>query len=155
MLDYVLKKVLGTKNERELKKIRPLVGRVNELEPEYQALSDAEIRERIDAVRADIHEAAEPEEPSDDELHHPELERRRELLKERRKRENARIQAALDDALPEVFAAGREAMQRTLGMRHYDVQLMGGIVLHQGRIAEMKTGEGKTFVPTPPESAAP
>jgi preprotein translocase subunit SecA len=135
-------------NDREVIRIQPLVDATNELEPEYQALTDAEIRARIDAVRADIHEAAEPEEPSDDELHHPELERRRELLRERRKRENARIQAALDDALPEVFAAGREAMQRTLSMRHYDVQLMGGIVLHQGKIAEMKTGEGKTFVPT-------
>ncbi len=70
------------------------------------------------------------------------------MQKERRRKENERLQAALDDALPEVFACAREAMKRTLGMRHFDVQLMGGVVLHQGKIAEMKTGEGKTFVPT-------
>ena len=87
-----------------------------------------------------------PDEPSEDELHHEDLERRRELRKERRKRENERLQKALDDVLPEVFAMAREAMKRTLGMRHFDVQLIGGAVLHQGRIAEMRTGEGKTLV---------
>ncbi len=135
-------------NDRELARIQPLIDRINELEPEYQALSDAEIRERIDLIRADIREAAEPEEPSEDELHHHDLERRNDLAKARHKRLNERLQAALDDVLTEVFAASREAMQRTLSMRHFDVQLMGGIVLHQGRIAEMRTGEGKTFVPT-------
>ncbi|TMC63613.1 MAG: preprotein translocase subunit SecA [Chloroflexi bacterium] len=132
-------------NDRELRRIQPLVDEANALEPELQALSDEEIRARFDALRADVLEAAEPDEPSDDELHHPELERRRELKKARRKREQERIQAALDDILPEVFAMTREAMQRTLGMRHFDVQLVGGVVLHQGRIAEMKTGEGKTL----------
>ena len=135
-------------NERELKRIQPLVDEANALEPEIQSLSDAEIRQRIDAIRAEILEVAVPDEPSDDELHHPDLERRRELTKARPKEENARIQAALDESLPEVFAMGREAMQRTLGMRQFDVQLVGGAVLHQGRIAEMKTGEGKTFLPT-------
>ena len=135
-------------NDRELRRIQPLVDEINELEPEFEALSDEEIRERIAAVRAEIAEAATPEEPSEDELHHPDLERRRDLAKARRKRENERLQAALDDLLPEVFAAAREAMKRTLGMRHYDVQLIGGIVLHQGKIAEMRTGEGKTLVPT-------
>ncbi len=135
-------------NDREISRLQPQVDRINELEPEYEALSDSGIRERIDVIRADIAEVAEPDEPSEDELHHPELERRRELAKARRKRENERIQAALDDVLPEVFAAAREAMKRTLGMRHFDVQLMGGITLHEGKIAEMKTGEGKTLVPT-------
>ena len=135
-------------NDRELTRIQPLVDRTNELEPEYEALSDAEIRERIDAIRAEILEAAEPDEPSEDELHHPDLERRRDLLKARRKRENERTRAAMDDVIPEVFAASREAMKRTLGMRQFDVQLMGAIVLHQGKIAEMRTGEGKTLVPT-------
>jgi len=135
-------------NDRELSRIQPLVDQINDLEPEYEALSDAEVRERIDAIRADVVEAAEPEEPSEDELHHPDLERRHDLAQARRKRENARTQAALDDVLPEVFAASREAMKRTLGMRHFDVQLMGAIVLHQGKIAEMRTGEGKTLVPT-------
>jgi preprotein translocase subunit SecA len=135
-------------NDRELARIQPLIDEINALEPEYEALSDTEIRERIEVIRSDIREVAEPEEPSEDELHHPDRERRRDLAKARRKRENERIAAALDGAIPEVFAAGREAMKRTLGMRHYDVQLIGGIVLHQGKIAEMRTGEGKTFVPT-------
>ncbi len=135
-------------NDREIGRIQPLIDEINALEPEYEALSDTEIRERIEVIRADIREVAEPEEPSEDELHHPDRERRRDLARARRKRENERIAAALDGAIPEVFAAGREAMKRTLGMRHYDVQLIGGIVLHQGKIAEMRTGEGKTFVPT-------
>ena len=135
-------------NEREIRRLQPLVDEINELEPEIQALSDEEIRQRFAELRDEVREVAEPDEPSDDELHHPELERRRELAKERRKRENERIQAALDDVLPDVFAMAREAMGRTLGMRHFDVQLMGAAVLHQGKIAEMKTGEGKTFLPT-------
>ena len=135
-------------NDRELRRIQPQVDEANRLEAEFQALSDDEIRERIAGIREEIHEAAVPDEPSEDELHHPDLERRREFLKARRKREKERLQAALDAVLPEVFAAAREAMQRTLGMRHFDVQLIGGIVLHQGRIAEMRTGEGKTFLVT-------
>jgi preprotein translocase subunit SecA len=133
-------------NERELKRIQPLVDKANELEPELQALSDEELRARVDDIRAEMLEVAQPGEPTEDELHHPELERRRELAKERRKREQAEVQAALDEVAPEVFAAAREAMRRTLGMRHFDVQLLGGMVLHQGRISEMKTGEGKTLV---------
>ena len=133
-------------NERELKRIQPIVDRANALEPEISALSDEEIRGRFAALRAEIHEAAVPDDPSEDELHHPELERRRELGKERRKRENARIQAALDDIAPEAFAMIREASKRTLAMRHFDVQLIGATVLHQGKISEMRTGEGKTLV---------
>jgi preprotein translocase subunit SecA len=135
-------------NDREVSRVQPVVDRINELEPEYEALSDTEIRERVDIIRADLAEIAAPGEPSEDELDSPDLERRRDLAKARRKRENERLQKALDDVLPEVFAAAREAMRRTLGMRHFDVQLIGGIVLHQGRISEMKTGEGKTLVPT-------
>ena len=132
-------------NDRELHRIEPLVERINELEPDMEARSDAEIRALVDEIREEIGEAGEPEEPSDDERHHPELERRREIAKARRQREHDRLQDAMDKALPEVFAATREAMRRTLGMRHFDVQLMGGIVLHQGKTAEMKTGEGKTL----------
>ncbi len=135
-------------NDRELLRIQPLVDRTNDLEPEYEGLTDAEIRERIDTIRVDVLDAAEPEEPSEDELHHPDLEHRRDLTTARRKRENAHVQAVLDDVIPEVFAAGREAMKRTIGMRQYDVQLMGAIALHQGKIAEMRTGEGKTLIPT-------
>ncbi len=133
-------------NDRELRRVQPLVERVNELEPEIQELSDAELRSRVDALRTEIVEASQPEEPDEDELGHSDLERRRELAKARHLREVERSQRAMDEALPEVFAATREAMRRTLGMRHFDVQLIGGIVLHQGKIAEMKTGEGKTMV---------
>jgi preprotein translocase subunit SecA len=133
-------------NDREVRRIQPMVDEANTLEPEIEALSDDEVRARFAEIRAEVREVTQPDDPSDDELHHPELERRRELAKARRKRENERIQAALDDVLPEVFAMSREAMRRTLGMRHFDVQLIGGAVLHQGRIAEMKTGEGKTLV---------
>ncbi|HET9613915.1 MAG TPA: hypothetical protein VFP22_03795, partial [Candidatus Limnocylindrales bacterium] len=135
-------------NDREIRRIQPLIDEINELEPEISALSDDEIRERFAEIRDEVRESATPSEPSDDELNHPELERRRELQKARHKRDLAAMQDALDEVLPDVFAMGREAMRRTLGMRHFDVQLMGGIVLHQGKIAEMKTGEGKTFVPT-------
>src|SRR3954470_20464760 len=127
-------------NDRELKRIQPFVDEANDLEAEIEALSDAEIRARFDEVRAHVRESIVPEEPSDDELHHPDLERRRELTKARRKRDVAATQDALDEVLPEVFAMTREAMRRALGMRHFDVQLIGGIVLHQGRIAEMRTG---------------
>ncbi len=133
-------------NERELNRIQPLVDRANELEPEMQARSDEELRAFAAEIREELQEAAEPEEPSEDERHHPERERRREIKSDRLKREHDRLQEAMDDVLPDVFAAAREAMRRTLAMRHFDVQLLGGIVLHQGRIAEMRTGEGKTMV---------
>ncbi|HEY8237862.1 MAG TPA: preprotein translocase subunit SecA, partial [Candidatus Limnocylindrales bacterium] len=133
-------------NDRELKRIQPFVDEANDLEAEIQALTDAEIRERFTAIRDEFRATVLPEEPTDDELHHPDLERRRELGKARRKRDIAAIQDALDDVLPDVFAMAREAMQRTLGMRHFDEQLIGGVVLHQGKIAEMRTGEGKTLV---------
>jgi preprotein translocase subunit SecA len=133
-------------NDRELKRIQPFVDEANDLEAEVEALSDEEIKARFLGLREEFRETVVEEEPSEDELHHPDLERRRELGKARRKRNNATIQAALDDILPDVFAMAREAMVRTLGMRHFDVQLIGGIVLHQGKIAEMRTGEGKTLV---------
>jgi len=135
-------------NDREIRRIQPLVDEINELEAEIAALSDEAIRERFALIREEIHEAAVPGEPTDEERTHPDLERRRELTKARHKREQAAVQAALDEVLPDVFAMAREAMKRTLGMRHFDVQLMGGMVLHQGKISEMKTGEGKTLVAT-------
>ena len=135
-------------NDREIKRIQPVVDEANVLEAELEALSDDEIRARFAELRDEVRETVEPDQPSDDELHHPDLERRRELTRARRKHENERIQDALDEAMAEVFAMSREAMKRTLGMRHFDVQLVGGAVLHEGKIAEMKTGEGKTFVPT-------
>ena len=133
-------------NDREIRRLQPLVDATNALEAEYEALSAEEIRAHFVELRAEVLEATEQDEPSDDESHHPDLERRRELKRDRRQRENDRLQKALDDVLPEVFAMTREAMKRTLGMRHFDVQLMGAAVLHQGKIAEMRTGEGKTLV---------
>ncbi len=133
-------------NDRELKRIQPLVDEINSLEDEMKARSDQELRKLMEELRKEIKDSGEPEEPSDDERHNPELERRRELKKDRLMREHERLQKAMDEVLPEVFAATRESMRRTLDMRHFDVQLVGGIVLHQGKIAEMKTGEGKTMV---------
>jgi preprotein translocase subunit SecA len=133
-------------NDREIKRIQPVVDEANALEAELEALSDDEIRARFTELRDEFREVAQPDPPADDELHHPDLERRRELTRARRKRENERIQDALDGAMAEVFAMTREAMRRTIGMRHFDVQLIGGAVLHEGRIAEMRTGEGKTLV---------
>ena len=132
--------------EREVRRLQPLVDEINGLEAEFEALSDEEIRERMVALRAEILEDAAPTEPPDDELNHPESERRREMRIAREKADTRHLQTVLDDALPEVFAAAREVSRRHLGMRHFDVQLMGGVVLHQGKIAEMKTGEGKTLV---------
>ncbi len=133
-------------NDRELRRIQPWVDEANALEAEFEGMSQEDIRAQFAELREEVRAATPPEDPSDDELHHPDLERRRELAKARRKRENERLQKALDDVLPEVFAMTREAMKRTLDMRHFDVQLIGGAVLHQGRIAEMRTGEGKTLV---------
>src|SRR6187402_2606845 len=133
-------------NDRELRRLQPLIDEANALEAEFEALTDEQIRAQFAEIREEIRANAQPDEPSDDEVHHPDLERRRELTKERRKRENDRLQKALDDVMPEVFAMTREAMKRTLDMRLFDVQLIGSAVLHEGRIAEMKTGEGKTLI---------
>ncbi|MDA8079778.1 MAG: preprotein translocase subunit SecA [Nitrospiraceae bacterium] len=111
----ILKKLIGTKNEREINRMLPIVEHINSLEPGVAGLSDAELRGRTDEFR--------------------------------RRLENGET---LDDLLPEAFAVAREASKRVLKMRHFDVQLIGGIVLHEGKIAEMKTGEGKTLVATLP-----
>ncbi len=102
-------------NEKELKRLQPYVDRVNELEPEFEKLSDADLRAKTDDFKARYQDGT-----------------------------------PLDELLPEAFAAVREAAKRTLGQRHFDVQLIGGVALHQGKIAEMKTGEGKTLVATLP-----
>jgi preprotein translocase subunit SecA len=116
------KKIFGSKNDRELKRLRPYVDTINGLEPSIQKLSDAELRAKILEWKANISAI------EDDD-------RRKE---------------AMEEVLPEVFAVVREAARRTLGQRHFDVQLIGGAVLHEGKIAEMKTGEGKTLVATLP-----
>lgn len=111
----ILQKILGTHSDRELKRIIPLVDQIENLEPEMEALTDDQLRDKTAEFRQRLGDGA-----------------------------------TLDDLLVEAFAVVREAAKRTLGMRHFRVQLMGGIILHQGRIAEMKTGEGKTLVSTLP-----
>ncbi len=111
----LIEKIFGTHSENELKRIYPIVDRIEALEPEMQALSDEELKGKTREFRARLEEGE-----------------------------------TLDDLLPEAFAAVREAAVRSLGMRHYRVQLIGGVILHQGRIAEMRTGEGKTLVSTLP-----
>jgi len=159
-------------NDREIKRLKPEVERINALEPEYQALSNEELRaktaefkERINestseirneliAKQKELDEAkaclAKAVTPSDkDEQNH----QCKGLEEEARELDKALLKAedkVLNDILPEAFAAVKEAARRTIGQRHYDVQLIGGMVLHQGKIAEMKTGEGKTLVATLP-----
>src|SRR6266545_1976807 len=115
MLGQILTKVIGTQNEREIKRLRPRVAEIGALEPQIQALSDEQLRAKTEEFRA-------------------------------------RVAAGetVDDLLVEAFAVVREAGKRVLNMRHFDVQLIGGMVLHSGKIAEMKTGEGKTLVATLP-----
>lgn len=128
--DKVLTKVFGSSNERFLKTVHPLIARINELEPQIQKLSDEQLRERTAFFKAQIADAVKGARDKDDRKY--------------RERE------ALSEILPEAFAIVREASVRTTGMRHFDVQLIGGLVLHQGKIAEMRTGEGKTLVATLP-----
>jgi preprotein translocase subunit SecA len=141
----ILSRLVGGSNESHVSRLRPIVARVNELEAHYAALSDDEIRAEMLQLRSEILEDAAPSEPSQDERENPVRERRRELRRDREKVDDERLQGILDEALPEVFAAAREISDRKLAMRPFDVQLMGSAVLHQGRIAEMKTGEGKTL----------
>ena len=101
-------------NEKELKRLQPFVDEINELESEFERLSDDELRAKTEEFKARHQDGS-----------------------------------SLDELLPEAFAAVREAAKRTIRQRHFDVQLMGGVILHQGKIAEMKTGEGKTLVATP------
>ncbi|HEV8631077.1 MAG TPA: preprotein translocase subunit SecA, partial [Thermoanaerobaculia bacterium] len=115
MIHKVLTKVFGTKGDRDVREMQPIVAAVNAVEPEMEAKSDEQLR----AVTLEL-------------------------------KEQLAAGATLDDILPRAFAAAREAARRTLGMRPFDVQLMGGIVLHRGKIAEMKTGEGKTLMATMP-----
>ncbi len=115
MFNTILTKIIGSANERELKKMQPIVAQVNELEDRIAALSDGELKAQTEKFRQRLKDGEE-----------------------------------LDDLLPEAFATVREASKRTIGLRHYDVQIIGGAVLHRGKIAEMKTGEGKTLVSTLP-----
>jgi preprotein translocase subunit SecA len=129
IIDKALSKVFGTKHERDIKAMNPRVAAISALEPGIKALSDDQIRARVAEIRARVQDGLKNL-PAD-------LEERRALSRE-----------VLDKELVEVFALVREAAWRSIGQRHYDVQLMGGMVLHEGKIAEMRTGEGKTLVAT-------
>ncbi|MGB8591194.1 MAG: hypothetical protein WCD40_07420, partial [Candidatus Acidiferrales bacterium] len=131
IIDTVVARFIGTKHERDVKRIMPTVLAINALEPEMKALSDADFLARTAALKADIAKRLENADPKD-------------------KNYKDRLQEALEPSLIPAFALVREAGRRTLNMRHFDVQLIGGIVLHEGKIAEMKTGEGKTLVATLP-----
>jgi preprotein translocase subunit SecA len=142
LINTVIAKVFGTKNERELKRVMPRVEAISALEPQMQRLSDDQLRAKTDEFRQRIQERLsrildEPEADPD---------RAKQIEDERRQA----INEILDEILVEAFAVVREAGRRVLNMRHFDVQMIGGMVLHQGKIAEMKTGEGKTLVATLP-----
>ncbi len=142
MINTLLGKVFGTKNEREIKRLMPNVAAINDLEPAMEKLSDEQLRAKTDEFRQRIQDrlASIPDEPDAD------PDRLKELDKER----YDATQEVLNQILVEAFAVVREAGRRVLSMRHFDVQLIGGMVLHQGKISEMKTGEGKTLVATLP-----
>ncbi len=158
MIGSALAKVFGTKNEREVKRIMPRVQQINALEPAMTKLSDAELRaktadfrERIRLRMQEFDAGVAPAQElpdSGDEISDSISSTVREDA--RKKERHAALQEVLDEVLPEAFAVVREASRRVVGMRHFDVQLIGGMVLHQGKIAEMKTGEGKTLVATGP-----
>src|SRR5688572_10085357 len=129
-------KIFGTKNDRDIKAMRPRVVAIGALEDKCKAMSDDQIAARILAMKSEVtkqvaeKKKAWPLTPSPDDL----------------KAQKAQVNDILDPYLHETFALVREAGRRVLGMRHYDVQLIGGMTLHNGRISEMKTGEGKTLV---------
>jgi preprotein translocase subunit SecA len=130
MIDKFLTKLFGSNNQRYLKSIQPIINRINELEPSVKKLSDDELRARTAEFKERVARGV-----ADARDHEDRKRREREIL---------------DEILPEAFATVREASVRSTGMRHFDVQLIGGLVLHQGKIAEMRTGEGKTLVATLP-----
>jgi preprotein translocase SecA subunit len=153
----LIKKIVGTKNDREVKRIRPYVDAINQLEPEFEKLSDAELRAKTEEFKKRVHEATDHSRSALEEALKGVLSgdsEDREELKSRVEESDKELRKAeadvLEDLLPEAFAAVREASRRTIGLRHFDVQLIGGVVLHEGKIAEMKTGEGKTLVATLP-----
>ena len=131
VFDRVMARFIGTKHERDIKRIAPLVEAINVLEPEMQQLPDADFPIRAAELRAEVQGRLKDIELDDAEY-------------------KSRLREALEPAIVPTFALVREAGRRHIGLRHFDVQLIGGIVLHEGKIAEMKTGEGKTLVATLP-----
>jgi preprotein translocase subunit SecA len=129
VIDNVVARFIGTKHERDVKRVQPVVVQINAIEPEMKELRDEDLAKRTAALKAEVQGRLEGAEEDDSDY-------------------KQKLQDALEPAIVPAFALCREAGRRTLGMRHFDVQLIGGTVLHQGKIAEMKTGEGKTLVAT-------
>ncbi len=158
MFKSLLKKVVGDSNEREIQRLMPVVEEINALEPEVQRLPDSAFAERtrafMDRIRRETaplrEEVRKAQEALDAERDPVTIERLRQDLHHKRQDLLKAEEDILWEILPEAFALVREAARRTIGLRHYDVQLIGGIVLHQGKVAEMRTGEGKTLVATLP-----
>ncbi len=151
MIGYILKKIMGTQNERMLKPLRPIVEEINALEPAVSKLSDAELRAKTDEFRTKIETARKDYQDELNELDAAFKESTSPAEKEKLKHKVRDVKNKIfEGILPEAFAVVRETAKRVIKMRHFDVQLMGGLVLHQGKIAEMATGEGKTLVATLP-----
>ncbi len=161
----IVKKIIGSKNDRELKKLWPAIERVNAFEPAMNALSDEELRAKTDEFRQRIREQTTQEQAEletllkqqSDDAEQPSSQDEDDDGKDLRSQIDAAQKAlreaegrVLNEILPEAFAVVREASKRTTGLRHFDVQFIGGMVLHRGSISEMKTGEGKTLVATGP-----
>jgi preprotein translocase subunit SecA len=155
LINTLIGKVFGTKNERVIKGLMPQVEAINALEPQMQKLTDAELLAKTDEFRKRIHDRLSQEgrsgfagvAASDSEA---ETDADPDRLKQLEKEQYETLQEVLDEILVEAFAVVREAGRRVLNMRHFDVQLIGGMVQHKGMISEMKTGEGKTLVATLP-----
>ena len=158
MFKNLVKKVFGDSNEREVKRLQPIVDQANAFAPEFAGMSNDALRaetetfrtkiaERVGALRDELAAAREAWQSEPDTNEQIQLKLEVERLERELRKSEAEV---MDEILPRAFAAVREAAERTIGLRHYDVQLIGGAVLHQGRIAEMKTGEGKTLVATLP-----
>ncbi len=157
MLKNLYTRFTGDPNEKELARLKPLVAEINAREPYIQKLSDAQLRAKTDEFKARLNDALRAPRARVAELREQfavaDTDTRRVMEEELKQAEKTLLdaeRAALDDILPDAFACVREASIRTIGLRHFDVQLIGGMVLHEGKIAEMKTGEGKTLVATLP-----
>ena len=158
MFKKLLTRVMGDPNEREVRSLQPIIDEINQLENEMKARSDADLRGQTEEFRRRVaaetaalaQEAAEAREAYLQETDTSAQQGLRAEWEAAVKAVKAGEREVLDAILPTAFAAVREAARRTIGLRHYDVQLIGGIVLHQGKIAEMRTGEGKTLVATLP-----
>jgi len=131
IVDRVVARFIGTKHERDIKRLAPTIVAMNALAPDCERLTDSDIKVKSEQLKAEVKERLGDADPAEDDY-------------------KQRLVEALEPAVVPAFALVREAGRRTLGLRHFDVQLIGGIVLHEGKIAEMKTGEGKTLVATLP-----